>query len=1050
MSEITEQHILDLISGVFEGKSAAGVEIFETLDFAEPTAAAETIARIIEPLGPVPEAEGLARVLIETTSDAADPDMALANWERFFDASFGRSSTASLILTDPRYPDLLSCLFGHSQFLADILVLNPEQVDWLLSPSIQSDKSLEDYESEMADAMALFHQAPSQRNALCRYHRRELLRIGLRDMMGWASLERVTEEISDLAQATIRTALAVTTESLTARYGQPMCEDGTPCGFAVIAMGKLGGRELNYSSDIDLIFVFSRPGKTEGREDSTGQRIGTIANLEYFSKLGAALIEFLARHDEEGPLYRVDMRLRPEGTSGALAHTLPACEAYYLSRARPWERIALLKARGVAGDPVLIDRFHQLATGFVFAPAETETLLQEVARLKRTIDNEVMGSAEMDKDIKRGRGGIREVEFTVAVLVILYGETRPSLRKQSTLAGLSALRRERLLAEDDAHLLEQAYRFFRRIEHALQCVAWRQTHLLPGSERETAALARRCGVAAENRKKTVALFKRKREQLANAVHTLFEDMFAASQTRPEVDDSGPMQLLDARIDDSNLESLLARWRLRDRTTVDSLRRLARGTKDLFVSSDGQRIFEEILPSLLENVVQVPWPDRAVHLFESFIEALGNASGYYDLFRENRSILELLMRLFGTSNMLSDRLTANPGWFDPLISPETFSESPQWLSADSLDRDSLVAAGDSLRLRKLHHFSLLGALRIGVRHILGISPPAMTTRSLATLADSCLRLATDWAIADVLSPQSLEEALPFSVLGMGKLGRHELTFQSDLDVVFISDPEKAPDSCDQNTFTRIAERLIFYLTDASVGSALYRVDARLRPEGKNSPLVTSLKALRNHFDRTHEVWEIQTWLGARVVAGDKALGDDALQHVWAVAGRLGTTGEIARAIQTMRGRLEDSVKLPRWAGTDFKRGRGGLVDLEFLSQFIQIAHAEECREITAEAPREVFTQCAERGWLDQSSVSQILDDYDFLRRLETDVRLVLETQQTCFPAERLRLEALAHATEKSRASGDRLRRILEQRTTHVRECFDRILSEAAGGKDAPGE
>jgi glutamate-ammonia-ligase adenylyltransferase len=1045
MERIESEQLIRLVGAVFDGSADAGAAILRERDFLHPAAAFQDLARLLEPLGPGPFAEELADLLLVTTAESADRDMALANWERYFSVSFSPTNTAALLVGDPQWAENLSLLFGHSQYLAGILLLNPEYFNLLETAALARPKALDHYESEMFATLALFHEEETQRNALCRYQRRELLRTGMRDILGLAGLEGITAEISDLAQALIRVALAIVEDRVQARYGAPLCAStNNPCGFAVIAMGKFGGRELNYSSDVDLIFVYEEPGHTAGRDDGSSRAVNSISNQEYFAKLGAALIDFLSRPGPEGYLYRVDMRLRPEGVAGALAHSLAACQGYYLGRARLWEKIALLKARGVAGDPGLIKRFEELAAGFVFAPSDPGALLVEVARLKDSIDHEIATSANAHREIKRGTGGIREIEFIVAALEILYGHHRPRLRRKSTLAALEALAAERILSAEDARTLEAAYRFFRAIEHALQCMAWRQTHLLPTDEMELAALARRVGIRGRTGAESAALFSGQRAQLARGVHRLFDDLFRSTEDERGREDATALRILDRRLSVEQAASILARWRLRDPGAVESLRRLAYGTSALFVSAEGQRAFEQILPDFLESCRRVAWPESAVQNFETFIEASGEPAGYYGLFSENRALLDLLVRLFGTSRALSERLIANPGWVDPLISSETFDIDESKLRARGRRMGEPVEEGAPERLRALRDFAFLTNLRIGIRYIVGVSPTVETAALLTALADSCLEAATLWAIDDIYTRELSGPpgyAPPFAILGLGKLGRRELTFQSDLDVVFVADtaaPSPLTTAQMQMLFPRLAERLIFYLTDASTGGTVFKIDARLRPAGGNSPLVTSLERLRAHFEAKPDVWEIQTYLGARVAAGDRALGKRALEHVMAAIPGLGDATRVAGEIRSMRARLEAAADLPAWGSADFKRGPGGLVDLEFLAQFLQIAHSGELPSIVSEAPCGVFEAAGSLGWLVPDDVAALRDDYTFLRALETDVRLLFESQHTTFPTDRARLEALVHAPNRKVVAGEVLRTEFDQRTRRVRALFERIL------------
>ncbi|MBM3335275.1 hypothetical protein FJY63_11495, partial [Candidatus Sumerlaeota bacterium] len=723
--------------------------------------------------------------------------------------------------------------------------------------------------------------------------------------------------------------------------------------------------------DIDLIFVYEAPGITSGARDSTGRITGSISNQEYFARLGAELIDFLSRVGPEGYLYRVDMRLRPEGSSGALAHSFAACQNYYLGRARLWERIALLKARGIAGDAVLIEQFERLAAGFAFAPTTPALLLAEVAALKERIDREVAESDWSDRELKRGRGGIREVEFIVASLQILHGEDQTQLRKRSTLEAIESLAAAGLLGAAEAETLARAYRLFRRIEHALQCMAWRQTHLLPSDAHALACLAARCGVRASTPTEATEQFEAERRQLADHVRALFEELFHAQVESPPPAVQA-LRLLDSECSTEETRELLAQWRVHDLSLAESLRRLARGAPTMFISAAGQRRFEQLLPALLQCCRPTPWPENAIRNFESFIQASGDPNGYYSLLDDNRSILDLLIRLFGTSTTWAQGLIGNPGWFEALVAPDTFDAKCQWLSAGLAEQGEGGAADPVARLRALRDFALLGSLRLAVRYILGLASYRETAQTLSALASRCIEAATAWAWEEVAAKESIVacDELPFAVLALGKLGRNELTFSSDLDLVFVSDQsatQQVNGPCDSyGFFARVAERLVFYLADPRAGTAPFRVDTRLRPDGAGSPLVVSLDGFRQHFDRRGELWEVQTYLAARLIAGSRQLGEQALRIVMNTIARFGDARHIAEFIRSMRQRLEQTVVLPAWAAADFKRGRGGLVDLEFIAQYLQIVHAVEADDLTRATPPEVFAKADERGWLDHAT------------------------------------------------------------------------------------
>ena len=366
-----------------------------------------------------------------------------------------------------------------------------------------------------------------------------------------------------------------------------------------------------------------------------------------------------------------------------------------------------------------------------------------------------MAESELaELEIKRGRGGIREIEFIVAALTILHGQNRPQLRRRSTLEGLRALAGEGILAAADARFLESAYRFSRRIEHALQCMEWRQTHVLPTDVLEQAALARRCGIGGDSPAEVAAAFESERHSMTGRVHRLFEELFRSETEKPLPEPTSPLRLLDRELPPAEAAALMARWRLRDPAVLDSLRRLARGSMTLFVSAEGQRRFEHLLPGLLESCARAPWPENALRHLEGFIQACGDPPGYYALLNENPPVLDLLARFLGTSSHLAQLLIGNPGWFEPLVAAETFEGTSEWLAQAAAElaaragEDPLAGPkpdrrgeGPAQRLRTLRDLMVLGLLRIGVRYVLELASSEETARMLSQLADSCVAIAT---------------------------------------------------------------------------------------------------------------------------------------------------------------------------------------------------------------------------------------------------------------------------------------------------------------------
>src|SRR5262245_5829441 len=436
--------------------------------------------------------------LLHHLGASADPDMALNNLERLAAAALDRRGFYGLLVAHPEAIPILTTLAAASQFLADALIRSPQTVPWLLDPRVMQTRSREAMHAEVATASRPFRTEEARLNALRRVKRRELCRIGLRDLLGDADLVTTTQELSELADACLAQSLLTVEPSLEARYGRPehAGEDGrrAPTRFAVIALGKLGGAELNYSSDIDLCFVYEAEGETAGPE--------VVSNRTYFARLSERLIGALTTMTEEGAAYRVDLRLRPEGTSGALALPLAAYRAYHTTRGALWERQALIKARVAAGDDRVGQAFLDLAREIVYRPGLEREAVGEIRAMKNRIDRLLRARGQQERHVKLGVGGIRDIEFHVQALQLLYGAQDPWLRERNSLRALHRLAERGYLSWEESGQLAHAYEFLRRIEHRLQILHALQTHTLPADPGELAKLARRLGYVGE--RETVA------------------------------------------------------------------------------------------------------------------------------------------------------------------------------------------------------------------------------------------------------------------------------------------------------------------------------------------------------------------------------------------------------------------------------------------------------------------------------------------------------------------------------------------------------------------
>src|SRR5436309_5789785 len=556
------------------------------------------------------------RLLAELTA-APDPDMALNNLERYA-AVVDRPVFFGTLAAHPGAVGLLARLFGSSQFLADALRRRPNLLAWLLEPRTMRQWLADDLEADLAQTLAPFAAREARMNALRRFKYRQLLRIASRDLLGDADLTVTTEELSRLADVCLAEAWRLADATLRAQYGAPLDGDGAETALAVVGMGKLGGDELNYSSDIDLMFVYGADGETEGGSE------GRLANGDYFARLVREIVALLESVTEEGYAFRLDLRLRPEGRMGPVVLSLEGYRTYYAERAELWERQALLKARACAGDERVGARFMELARSVVYRSGLDASIVGSVRGMKQEIDRHQEDKA--GENVKLGRGGIREIEFLVQALQLLYGGDDSWLRERNTLKMIFRLSERGYLAPDLGRMLSEAYAHLRTVGHRLQILHEFQTHTLPSSPLELGRLARRVGIAGPPAQAARA-FRARHRRITTTVHRAFRAFFAervgspGKRLRlPSVMALGATGFVDPERARHNLALILE-----GRPLVPYAGRL-------------RAALERLCSMLLDALWKSPNPDEALHQFERFLSAAGPRAGLVELLAGSPELL----------------------------------------------------------------------------------------------------------------------------------------------------------------------------------------------------------------------------------------------------------------------------------------------------------------------------------------------------------------------------------------------------------------------------
>ncbi|NJC87194.1 MAG: bifunctional [glutamate--ammonia ligase]-adenylyl-L-tyrosine phosphorylase/[glutamate--ammonia-ligase] adenylyltransferase [Desulfuromonas sp.] len=992
---------------------------------------------------------------------AADPDLALNNLERLCWDVPADTLQGLLAAALPRRQ--LLTILGASPFLTGLLCRRAEQLGELFGPhgiAIARDEAvmLAELRERIPDGSG-FEFLQQQ---LRLFKAREILRIGSRDLCGLASLEEVTAELSALAAAALQRACEICEALLRREYGAPLLDDGTVAEFTVFGMGKFGGVELNFSSDIDLIYFYtSDRGETAGVPGPDGEPRSRISLHRYFVKLSDLVTKAISQVTGDGFVFRVDLRLRPEGDSGEMANSLAAAEIYYESWGQSWERSAMLKARPVAGSLALGERLLKRLEPFIYRRHLDYAMVEDIKVMKQKIDRSLAREREGGHNLKLGKGGIREIEFFIQALQLIYAGKKPRLRERNSLKALDLLCAEGLIKPTERDQLAAAYRFLRTVEHRIQVVQERQTHNLPTRPEELRSLARRCGFA------DTTEFQQALETHRQHVTTTFRDLFYTSeeelpaQVSPEV-----AFLFDPAADPDLCKDILEEKGFRNPDAAyDSLLILRDGGTAGHLTERARRLLDRIAPLMLQEVLRTPEPAMALNNLELFLAACRRARGtFYALLAENPEIIKLIVSLFATSQFLSRGFIQHPEVLDALVSRAHAAASRDANAINDRLAAMLAEAGHyEEQLDVLRRFRNEEFLRIALDDLYGHTPQGATTRQLSFLADACLTQALRIAREELIPRYGLpfcrddhgnEHEAAFVIIGMGKLGGNELNYHSDLDIIFVyegdgetrqvegHDPGRFRPQSNQEYFFKLAQRIISILTLMTREGTVYQIDARLRPSGNKGPLVTSLPAYESYHQETAAPWERQALIKARVGTGTPGLAGRIAALNTHIVFERPLPDNLAAEIYRLRQRMEKEIAREDEGHLNIKTGRGGMVDVEFLVQYLQLLHGGTHAKLRGQNTLGALHALHAEGLLPHDDYDNLTNGYKFLRRLENKLRLVHDQSVSELAADPAYLAKLA----RHLGYPDRPRRpeqvFLEeyhQVTLGIREVFDRYLA-----------
>ncbi len=941
---------------------------------------------------------------------APDPGDALRRAERLFEAAAQTSLDLDGLDAAGRQVATLAC--QAAPYLATLLTRDPHRLVRVATDRyLHREKPREVLIEEVSVAMASVTTSTELRAALRRLRGDELVRLGARELELGLDTE-VGRELARLADVCFDAAIGFHRAELRARYGPPLYTDDEgvkrEAALGVIGMGKLGGEELNFASDVDVIYVYT----------SDQGEAGGLSLHEYFAKLCTQVTSALSEVTEDDLVFRVDLRLRPEGARGAIANSLGQMERYYETFGRPWERQAWIKARPCAGDPRLGAECLAMLRPFVFPRLISPTVLDDVRDLNRRIKRELVrprrgaiAGEPAGFDLKNGEGGIREIEFFVQALQLIHAGKQAQLRQRGTLAALDALQFAGLVTDDEHQALWRAYRWMRHAEHVLQLEAGLQTQTVPEDDIARMRLARRLGYPSD------VAFAIDLVKHTAAVSRLFVTLGDPADESPEV-----TAILGGELTADEEAAALTRLGFGDVSAASAELARARRNPGSPLSPSATDRTARLGGALLAEIATSADPDQALRFLGELIARRGGAWSVWRLLDETPAIVRLLGSLFGASAYLARTLLDTPELIDLLVQ---FGLTPATRSVAQL------ATELDVRLATVDHAdpeALWGAvaevknghvLRVGLADIAGALDPLAVCAELTTIAEACLERALSLVEAPLVAHHGRPRGeARLAVLALGKLGGRELGYAADLDVVFVYERRGSTDTLGHDEdesdgprplstiewFSRWAQRLLGALRQRTPRGRLYEVDTRLRPAGSQGLLVTSLAGWRRYHSQDARLWERQALTKLRAVAGDRALGLEVEQI--AADTVYGAPPSDPRMIADEIRRMRDKIERELGATGDLKTGAGGVMDIEFAAQYLQLVHGHAHAELRTTGTEGALRAAATLGIAAPRDLELLDQGYRFLRKVEHRMRVVHDQPIHRLPEARDELDKLA--------------------------------------------
>jgi glutamate-ammonia-ligase adenylyltransferase len=931
-------------------------------------------------------------------SRSADPQAVLLRLNRFCEAN---PSEFQQIAWTPFGLQALITVFSSSEFLSETVLRHP---GWLIaileSGSLHRVRSTTEMEADLAGWVAESH--PQQDEALAplslaSFRRRQILRILVRDVLGFAALPEVTEELSNLADTIINAACRSVRTELEKKYGVPRLADGSVCGFSVLALGKLGGRELNYSSDIDLMFLYSGHGETGG--------VQSLTHREFFKKLANRLTELLATYTPQGMIYRVDLRLRPDGRHGEVSISLDAAKEYYEKRARDWELQMLIKARCAAGDSQPARALLEWVQPMIYSTTLDFSAVESMSESRERISDKLAARKRPGgTDVKLARGGIRDIEFLVQCLQRVHGGREVWLRNSGTLLALNRLRDKDLLSDSEYSRLVNAYQFLRHLEHRLQFAEDRQTHALPEKMEELGLVARRMPAAQLGEESTPESLLRHLNEHLEHVQEVYERIIHAQQ--PVYYTQLPVSV----------------------GAVANVTRVAETPLSEPVVSNLVRFLDQRAPAFAAAVTRTRLGGTRT-AFEHFLEALIRRDDWLRALNQDMVLTGHLLDLFQHSPYFAEQLVRAPDYLEELRAMRMRGHSKMALG------EMMPMIDDVAEIRR---FFLRQMFRTQAESICLQTPVFQTLERSSALADASIVACYRLALAQVFEshPPVGANYSPWQqmmVVALGRLGMQEFDLGSDADIIFILPDADLPEL---HFWTRVAEKLVSILGSYTGDGTMFAIDTRLVPNGKGGTLVQSESAFREYFAHKAEAWEGLAYMKARAVTGDMDRATAFLAELQEIDWRrYGQSGRSRKELRLMRIRIERE----HGESSPLKNAAGGYYDIDFALMYLRLKSAGIFFKVLNTPQRIEIIE--KMGHLEHNDAQFMADAATFYRSVDHGLRLIFGHTEGDLPRSEGALETLTELVKRwvpDHLTDQPLHLELLQIRERTRRLFDRLF------------